>query len=275
MSESGSRAGSCHSSPVRGAPDDGTPCPKGCCDRVNVSRAEVRQEARIEMRPDHLRRPGDIGHSAEKPGQLPAHRGIRRGRRDEYRQNTPTKITGRGPRARHVPDPFAAALSGRRSCSLARSLTAMAIVRCRSSVSCRSRRRLRRRVRRSPRRALPWEARPARPRRPIERVDLMVRPGQAHLMRVDDDLEQALDGVAGLLLPPGSVTRVTQQARAVPGPEASGTARHRYRMPPPALPRGHHCKPGCSHTGGNSRPVGRWPGSTGSVMSRRPERPAG
>jgi hypothetical protein len=30
----------------------------------------------------------------------------------------------------------------------------------------RSRRRLRRRVRRSPRRALPWEARPARPRRP-------------------------------------------------------------------------------------------------------------
>ena len=31
-----------------------------------------------------------------------------------------------------------------------------------------------------------------------------------------------------------------------------------------------HCKPGCSHTGGNSRPVGRWPGSTGSVMSRRP-----
>jgi len=29
-----------------------------------------------------------------------------------------------------------------------------------------SRRRLRRRVRRSPRRALPWEARPARPRRP-------------------------------------------------------------------------------------------------------------
>ena len=31
-----------------------------------------------------------------------------------------------------------------------------------------------------------------------------------------------------------------------------------------------HCKPGCSHTGGNSQPVGRWPGSTGSVMSRRP-----
>jgi hypothetical protein len=30
-----------------------------------------------------------------------------------------------------------------------------------------SRRRLRRRVRRSPRRALPWEARPARPRRPV------------------------------------------------------------------------------------------------------------
>jgi len=31
-----------------------------------------------------------------------------------------------------------------------------------------------------------------------------------------------------------------------------------------------HCEPGCSHTGGSSQPVGRWPGSTGSVMSRRP-----
>ena len=28
---------------------------------------------------------------------------------------------------------------------------------------------------------------------------------QAHLMRVDDDLEQALKAVAGLLFPPGSV----------------------------------------------------------------------
>jgi hypothetical protein len=37
--------------------------------------------------------------------------------------------------------------------------------------------------------------------------------------------------------------------------------------PPAALD---HCKPGCSRTGGNSRPVGRWPGSAGSVMSRRP-----
>ena len=36
------------------------------------------------------------------------------------------------------------------------------------------------------------------------------------------------------------------------------------------LPYPDHCKLCCSHTGGNSQPVGGWPGSTGSVMSRRP-----
>src|SRR5436190_22141567 len=42
----------------------------------------------------------------------------------------------------------------------------------------RSRRRLRRRVRRSPRRALPWEARPARPRRPTD-TNIAQRPNPA------------------------------------------------------------------------------------------------
>jgi hypothetical protein len=35
---------------------------------------------------DHLPGPGQIGHGAQEPGQLPAHRDIRNGRRDERRR---------------------------------------------------------------------------------------------------------------------------------------------------------------------------------------------
>ena len=77
-SESGSRAGSCHSSPVRDAPEDGTDASNGwqalLQGRVDVSRAQLCQEARVEVRPDQLLGPGEIGHGAEEPGQLPAHR---------------------------------------------------------------------------------------------------------------------------------------------------------------------------------------------------------
>jgi hypothetical protein len=51
--------------------------------RVELLRADVRQHAGVEVRPDDLLGQGKIGQSAEEPGQLPAHRSIRNGRGDE------------------------------------------------------------------------------------------------------------------------------------------------------------------------------------------------
>ena len=76
----------------------------------------------VEVSLDHPPRPGEIGHGAEEPGQLPAHRGIRNGPGDEYRgwggrRGGPalpggarrTSASGRGTRDHHaergVPDP--------------------------------------------------------------------------------------------------------------------------------------------------------------------------
>ena len=65
--------------------------------RVELVRADLRQEGAGEVRPDHLPGQRDTGHGGEEPGQLPARPSGRNGPGDEHRGR-------RGHRQRPRPD---------------------------------------------------------------------------------------------------------------------------------------------------------------------------